>query len=131
MTQQILIISDDKANDALQRALEARAFGTTLVADADEGDRQLFRTKFDLVLVDLAQASAGADLIKRVRSNPELATLKVLTVAEWGTGQGCLALSRGADAFEAKPVNCERLVTAIENLLRLKKSAAHRNGSKR
>ena len=130
MTQQILIISDDEANDALQRALEARACKTTLAADADEGYRQLVKTQFDLVVVNVAKANAGAELIRRIRSNPGLAGLKVLTLAEWGTGQGSLALSYGADAFEPKPINSDRVVTAIEKLLRLTMTAVGSNGSR-
>jgi len=41
-----------------------------------------------------------------------------LTVAQWGTGQATIALAQGADAFEPKPVEADRLVDAIERLLR-------------
>ena len=128
MSERILIVSDHQADESWQRALGAKGFETVLAADADDGFRQVSETQFDVVVVNLA--AGGSDLIKRIRSNSALAALKVLTLAEWGTGQGTLALSLGADGFEPAPINSGRLVTAIEKLLRpsMTMTAAGRNG---
>jgi CheY-like chemotaxis protein len=56
-------------------------------------------------------------LIKRIRSNGGPGQLRIMTVAEWGTGQATMALAQGVDAFEPKPVEAVRLVEAIERLL--------------
>jgi CheY-like chemotaxis protein len=73
--------------------------------------------RFDLVLVNLDSAIVGAGLIKRIRSHDSLNQLRVMTVAEWGTGQATMALAQGVDALEPKPVEARRLVDAIERLL--------------
>lgn len=128
MSERILIVSDQQVDESFRRALGAKGFETTLAADAAEGYRQMAEMQFDVVVVNLA--TGGADLIKHIRSNSELATLKVLTIAEWGSGQGTLALSLGADGFEPAPINSGRLVTALEKLLRpgMAMTAAGRNG---
>ena len=117
MKQRILIISDDRTSESLRRALDQRGFDVALTEDANDGYRQLQDAPFDLVLVNLDSAIAGAGLIKRIRSNGDPGQLRIMTVAEWGTGQATMALAQGVDAFEPKPVEVVRLVEAIERSL--------------
>jgi len=117
MKQRILIISDERTSESLSRALEERGFEVTLTENANEGYRQILEARFDLVLINLDRAITGAGLIKRIRSNGTLSQLRVMTVAEWGTGQATMALAQGVDAFEPKPVEARRLIEAIERLL--------------
>jgi len=117
MKQRILIISDDRTSESLRRALDERGFDVTLTEDANDGYRQVLDTTFDLVLVNLDSAITGAGLIKRIRSNGGPGHLRIMTVAEWGTGQATLALGQGVDAFEPKPVEAGRLIETIDRLL--------------
>ena len=117
MKQRILIISDDPTSESLRRALDDAGFEVTLTDDANDGYGRILGGRFDLVLVNLDQAVSGAGLIKRIRSNGSLTQLRVMTVAEWGTGQATMALAQGVDAFEPKPVEARRLIEAIERLL--------------
>lgn len=116
MKQRILIISDDRTSESLRRALDEKGFEVTLTGNADDGYRQIVDARFHLVLVNLDRAITGAGLIKRIRANPKLTQLRVMTIAEWGTGQATIALAQGADAFEPKPIEAGRLVDAIERL---------------
>lgn len=118
MKERILIISDDRTSEPLRRALDEMGFEVTLTENADDGYQQLVAARFHLVLINLDRAITGAGLIKRIRANPSLSQLRVMTIAEWGTGQATIALTQGADAFEPKPVEADRLVDAIERLLR-------------
>jgi DNA-binding NtrC family response regulator len=117
MKQRILIISDDRTSESLRRALVERGFDVIVTEDANAGYRQILEAGFDLVFINLDRAVTGAGLIKRIRSNGSLNHLRVMTVAEWGTGQATMALAQGVDAFEPKPVEARRLVEAIERLL--------------
>ena len=49
--------------------------------------RLMVEAWFDLVVVNLDSAVTGADLIKRIRANPDLGQLRVLTIAAWGTAR--------------------------------------------
>lgn len=131
MKQRILIISDDRTTESLRRALDERGFEVTLTEDANDGYRQILDATFDLVLVNLDNAITGAGLIKRIRSNGSLSQLRVMTVAEWGTGQATMALAQGVDAFEPKPVEARRLVEAIERLLQPRAMTAWAGTTKR
>ena len=118
MKERILIISDDQAGESLRTSLEGKGFNTTLTGNADDGYRQIVEERFNLVVVNLDKAITGAGLIKRIRANPGLGELRVLTIAAWGTGQATIALAQGANAFEPRPIEANRLVDAIERLLR-------------
>jgi|SRR5262245_30293153 len=129
MTQRILIISDYDPGETLRRVFDGKRFNVEVAVGADEGYRQLLNSQFDLVIVSVENAKAGADLIRRIRSDGSLTQLRVLTIARWGTGQAMLALSQGIDAYEPKPIEADRLVAAIEKLLPAARAMAARAGS--
>ncbi len=117
-SQQILIVSDDVPDASLRGTLEQRGFEVTIAKDAETAYHHLLESAFDLLIIDLVQASEGLGLLKLVRSTSMLSKTFVLTIADWGTGQPTLALSQGADAFEPKPIDPARLIAAVERLLR-------------
>jgi two-component system, NtrC family, nitrogen regulation response regulator NtrX len=118
MTQQILIISDDLSNESLRHAVADHGFQIRVVENAGAGYRLLEEDHFDLVVMDLADTAAVVGLIKQTQSSGALRAVPILTVAQWGTGQATLALAHGANGFEPKPIDADRLVEAIEKLLR-------------
>ena len=118
--QTILIFSDDAVDAFARVALEKRGFSITIAHDADNAYSQLLSSPFDLLIIDVARAQKGVEFVKRLRATATPSRILVLTIAGWGTGQATLALTAGADAFESKPVTPERLVNAVERLLRPK-----------
>ena len=129
--QRILILSDGAPSRVIRGALEERGFSVTNASSRHTAYASLLESSFDLVVVDLAQPDYGAEFVGRVRATPKLSKTFVLTLAEWGTGQPTLALSQGADAYEPKPIDATRLVSAVERLLYQEKAktAAAANGS--
>ena len=117
-SQQILFVSDDAPSISMRVAFKQRGFAFAFAQDFDAAYRQLHDSAFDLVIVEVARATTGIEFVKRLRGTPKLNKTLVLTIADWGTGQATLALTAGADAYEPKPVSPERLVAAVERLLR-------------
>lgn len=117
-SQRILIVSADAQFDFMRAAVEARGFEVTVAHDQEGAYRRLLESSFDIVVIDLAQAPRDIEFLQRLRVTPKLSKLFVLALGEWGTGQPTLALSQGADAYEPKPVNAERLIAAVERMLR-------------
>ena len=76
------------------------------------------------MMIDLVETVAGVEFIKRVRATTNLAQPLLLAIAEWGTGAGALALTRGANAYEPKPVDAAWLVDSVERLLGTKALSA-------
>src|ERR1700694_5739662 len=123
-SQRILIVSDDVQFDFMRDAVEGRGFEVMVAHDHESALRRLSESSFDLVVIDLAQASRDIEFIQRLRVTPKVSKTFVLALGEWGTGQPTLALSQGADAYEPKPVNAERLVASVERLLRRRLAVA-------
>jgi DNA-binding response OmpR family regulator len=117
-SQQILILSDGALDEVTRVALERRGFTVTVARDSEIAFKQLVGSSFDLLIIDVAHARKGVDFVKRLRATRKLSKTFVLTIADWGTGQATLALTEGADAFESKPLSPERLIAAVERLLR-------------
>ena len=118
MNERILIIFDEERNGSFQQALDGHGFDVTIAENANDGYQRLIQSPFDLVIIDLDRPITGVSLIKRIKSNATLRRLLVLTIAEWGSGQPTIALAQGADSFEPSPISAERLVNAVEKLLR-------------
>ena len=114
----ILIVSADAQFDFMRAGVEARGFEVTVAHDHEGAYRRLLESSFDLVVIDVAQAPRDIEFIQRLRVTRKLSKIFVLALGEWGTGEPTLALSQGADGYEPKPVNTERLIAAVERMLR-------------
>jgi DNA-binding response OmpR family regulator len=124
LPQRILIVTDGVQFESMRGALAARGFAVTAAPDYESAYRQLLEVRFGLVVIDLVEAAAGVEFIKRVRAAPNLTQPLLLVIAEWGTGGATLALSQRADAYEPKPVDAKRLVDSVERLFGTKTMSA-------
>ena len=122
--QRILIVTDDAQFESMRGALEERRFAVTAAPDYESAYRKLLRARFELVIIDLIEAAAGVEFIKRVCATTNSAQPLLLVIAEWGTGGAALALTQGADAYEPKPMDAARLVDSVERLLGTKALSA-------
>jgi len=116
-SQRILIVADAAQFELMRGPLAARGFVVTAAPDYHSAYRQLLEGRFDLIVIDLVEAVAGIDFIKRVQGTTNLTQPLLLVIAEWGTGGATLALRQRADAYEPKPVDAARLVDSVERLL--------------
>jgi DNA-binding NtrC family response regulator len=123
-SQRILIVTDDAQSEGMRGALAARGFAVTAAPEYESAYRQLLETRFALVVIDLVEAAAGVEFIKRLQGTTNLTQPLLLAIAEWGTGGATLALSQSADAFEPKPVEVAKLVDSVERLLGTKALSA-------
>jgi CheY-like chemotaxis protein len=122
-----LIVGDDAAERNLIRdSLTERGFAVTAVGDGVSATRELLKSTFDLVIMNLAHADDSVELTRQIRARPDLASTLLLVIAEWGTGQASLALAQGADAFEPWPIETDRLTSAIDRMLHQSAVAAER-----
>src|SRR6266436_5908954 len=101
----------------MRGALAARGFAVTAAPDYESAYRQMVATRFALVVIDLVEAAAGVEFIRRLQGTTNLTQPLLLVIAEWGTGGAMLTLSQRADAYEPKPVDAARLVDSVERLL--------------
>ncbi len=120
-SQRILLVTD-AANGGLSQSLRKHGFVVSVESDCQRAHLRLAEAPAALLIIDLADAPAALDLVKRVRATAEFKRVLIMTVAEWGSGQPTLLLSQGVDAFEPKPIDAVRLVSAVKRLLRPRKA---------
>ena len=117
MMQRILFVSDGTIDQSLRAALEERRFEIA-ESNSNQALTQLTDGSFDLLIINLGDATEAVGLLEPVRASAHLRSLLTLVIAEWGTGQPTLALSEGVEAFEPAPIDAPRLIAAVEKLLR-------------
>jgi len=123
-SQRILVVTGDGQSGGIRGALAARGFAVTAAPDYESAYCQLLEARFALVVIELVEAVAGVEFIKRVQGMTNLTQPLLLVIAEWGTGGATLALSQSADAYEPKPVDAAQLADSVERLLGTKALSA-------
>jgi len=117
MTQRIIFVTDSASDERLMAALEGQGFAVSTETQSP-GVIKASLTPPDLIVLDVRDAYEGLECLKEIRVRSDLKTASVLVLAEWGTGQATLALAKGADAFEPKPIDAKRLIAAVDRCLR-------------
>ncbi len=118
MAQRIIFVVDSSPDGALISTLEKHGFEVSTQTASAILAKALITDPPDLVMIDVSDALEGIELLKRIRASYDPKKTMILVSAEWGTGQGTLALANGADAFEPKPTDGASMTATVERLLR-------------
>jgi DNA-binding response OmpR family regulator len=110
MTQRIMFVADAAPDETLIAALEEHGFAVSIETRPPVATN----AAPELIVLDVQDADEGLERLKEIRASSVLQTASLLVLAEWGTGQATLALANGADAFEPKPIDAERLIAAVD-----------------
>jgi two-component system, OmpR family, response regulator MtrA len=71
----------------------------------------------DVIVLDvMLPGVSGLDVLRAVRSDPELADTRVVAISAWVHLEG-EALAAGADGFVGKPFDPQELRSTVENLI--------------
>lgn len=116
----ILIVDDFSTMRRIIKNL-LRDLGFTNTTEADDGATalpMLKQTKFDFLITDWNMPGMqGIDLLKAVRSDPELASLPVLLVtAEAKRDQIVEAAQAGVNGYIVKPFTAQTLKEKIDKI---------------
>ena len=117
----ILHVEDDALIVHIYRpALERAGFRVEVAEDGVIAAKMLFKAKPDLVVLDLLMPKlAGTDVIKFIRSRPNLQSLPVIVLSQASIAdQGVTAAALGADRiFYKSQCTPAILISAIHELL--------------
>jgi len=119
----VLLVEDNELNrDMLSRRLARRGFEVVTATDGETAIQQTNESKPDLILMDMGLPGLnGWDATRRIKANPEMNAIPVIALTAHAMKVDReQALAAGCDAFETKPVELERLLTTIRDLLRLR-----------
>lgn len=119
--KKILIVEDEQ--DILQLVklyLEKEGYRTIVAATGAEGLKQVAAEKPDLIVLDLMLPELdGLEVCKRLRSQPDTATLPIIMLtAKAEETDTIIGLELGADDYVTKPFSPKTLVARVKAILR-------------
>jgi DNA-binding NtrC family response regulator len=112
----ILIVDDDLAIlRCFSKIFERKGYCVTVAERGSEALEKINVSKFDVALVDW-----GLPDMEGVELLPVIASKSPKTLRVMLTGKACMQNSVGADVFLGKPVSLDRLLSIIDNELKLR-----------
>src|SRR5215469_12543107 len=120
--KRVLVADDDAAlREMIHDTLSALGCEVILVENGSEVLQQLAGQLPDLVLLDIQMPFFdGISLVKQIRSNPQLAALKVVALSAFAMrGDDQKALQAGFDTYLTKPISIADLRRKVQQLLNI------------
>ena len=116
----ILLVEDNEMNrDMLSRRLVRRGYEVAVAVDGEQGIAMAESEAPALILMDMSLPVVdGWEATKRLKANPATRAIPIIALtAHAMAGDREKALAAGADDFDTKPVELDRLLAKIQALL--------------
>lgn len=116
----ILIVEDNEMNrDMLSRRLKRKGYDISIAVDGQEGIDMMRADKPDLVLMDMGlPIMDGWTATSTAKADDDLKSIPIIALTAHALEQDRIkAMDAGADDFDTKPVNLNRLLEKISALL--------------
>jgi CheY-like chemotaxis protein len=120
MSELILIVEDNEANQLLARAvLELEGYEVALAGSADEALQQIDNQTPDLILMDVQlPGQDGLSLTRQLKSDPKTQAVPVVALTAHAMhGDRELALEAGCAGYIAKPIDTRTLGEQVRRYL--------------
>jgi CheY-like chemotaxis protein len=116
----ILLVEDNEMNrDMLSRRLERKGFEVVMAVDGQAGVDMASSSNPDIILMDLSLPIIdGWEATRRIKAESATQNIPVIALtAHAMAGDEEKAREAGCDDYDTKPVNLNRLLEKIGNLL--------------
>lgn len=116
----ILLIEDNEMNrDMLSRRLERKGFEVIIATDGQAGVDMASSARPDIILMDLSlPVFDGWEATRQIKADPATQAIPIIALtAHAMAGDEEKARKAGCDDYDTKPVNLNRLLDKIGNLL--------------
>lgn len=116
----ILVIEDDEFfQNFLELVLSGEGHEIRIAADGDIGLEQASASPPDLILCDMSMPKmTGFEVIREMKKRDAVKDIPVIALSAHDTAEDHdEAFSAGAAAYETKPVEMDRLITVVNEVL--------------
>jgi two-component system cell cycle response regulator DivK len=116
----ILLVEDNEMNrDMLGRRLQRRGYEVLIAVDGAEGVAMAQREGPDLILMDMSlPVMDGWEATRRLKAAPETQAIPIIALtAHAMSGDREKAMEAGADDYDTKPIEIDKLLAKMEVLL--------------
>ncbi|MGV8120194.1 MAG: response regulator [Candidatus Xenobiia bacterium LiM19] len=117
----ILLVEDNEMNrDMLSRRLTKKGYNVVIALDGAEGVEKTRQESPDIILMDMSlPVLDGWEATRQIKSDEGLASIPVIALtAHAMSGDREKALEAGCDDYDTKPIEFQRLLGKIEELLK-------------
>jgi DNA-binding response OmpR family regulator len=118
-----VLIADDEPNIliSLEFLMQREGHEVSVARDGDQALAAIRRDRPDLVLLDVMMpGKSGFDVCQAVRTDPDLAGIKILMLTAKGRDTDLAkGTALGADAYVTKPFSTHELAARVRELLGL------------
>lgn len=116
----ILLVEDNELNrDMLSRRLIRRGYEVVMATDGADAITAAARERPNLILMDMSLPVVdGWEATRRLKADADLRAIPVIALtAHAMSGDRERAMAAGCDEFDTKPIEFDRLLAKIEQLL--------------
>ncbi len=124
-TRKRILVVDDETDvvELVRVVLSTKGYDVIPTYNGEDGLEAALAEKPDMIITDLKMPGmSGMEFIKRVRANPEVATIPILVISSLGSQvdkpDSFWTLGLGSDDFLAKPFDPLGLLGRVEYLMR-------------
>jgi CheY-like chemotaxis protein len=120
MTLHILLVEDNPENrEMLGRRLTRRGYRLSFAVDGEQAVALTRSERPDIVLMDLSLPIIdGWEATRQIKADPAFAAIPIIALtAHAMEGDRERAIAAGADDYDTKPVDLERLIGKIEAVI--------------
>lgn len=121
MAEFILVVEDEvEIRDLVKFNLEREGFRVSVANDGEEGLRQAFETRPDLIVLDIMLPERnGLEILRELRNEPHTKDVPVLLLTARSTElDKLLGFEYGADDYISKPFSVRELLARVRAVLR-------------
>ncbi len=117
--RRILVIDDEASyRQAIKRVLFSSGYQLDFAADGFQAGVKIAGGQPDLITLDLSMPGLdGFDVIRYIRQQPELESVRILVISGLGSQELAQAKALGADATLSKPFENNQLLELVQQLL--------------
>lgn len=116
----ILLVEDNELNrDMLSRRLQRKGYEVLVAVDGEQGVTISQRESPDLILMDMSlPVLDGWQATRRLKADPQTQSIPIIALtAHAMAGDRERAIEVGCDDYDTKPVEFQRLLTKITEML--------------
>lgn len=119
MSKKILIVDDSEdTREMMTKLLELESFKVVTARDGNAGLDAASDEDPDMIITDINMPNMnGIEMIKRLRSLPNIKRVPIMAITAYGNGVAQEALDAGADRAATKPIQFGALVAEIREML--------------
>lgn len=127
MPQKILVVDDNiDTRELVHLHLSTEGFSVVVASDGREGIYLASAENPDLIITDISMPGLdGIEMVKQLRSHPELADVPILVLTAMGKDEIDEAIRAGANRAMNKPILLDALVDDVRELLSEARPRSH------